>query len=54
MNHKIDLVSVEELSVEDLPETVSGGASSASSYSTISSAGTCAGSLSSLSSWSNN
>lgn len=46
----LDLVSVEELSVEDLPESVSAGASTASSYACIGSVGTCAGTLSTLSS----
>lgn len=45
----LDMVSIEELSVEDLPETLSAGTSSASSYACIGSAGTCAGTLSTLS-----
>ena len=49
----IDLVSVEELSVEDLPDSVSPGASTAGTIGCVSSAGSCAGTASSLSSWSN-
>ncbi|MCT1395253.1 thiocillin family RiPP [Microbacterium sp. p3-SID338] len=48
----LEMVSIEELSVEDLPETVSAGASSFGSYACIGSAGTCAGTLSSLGSFS--
>lgn len=51
MGRTIDLVSVEELSVEDLPQAVAPGASSASSYACISSVGSCAGTLSSVSSY---
>ncbi|MFJ3029992.1 thiocillin family RiPP [Curtobacterium sp. NPDC087080] len=53
MDKAIDLVSVEELSVEDLPQAVAPGASSAGTVGCVSSAGSCAGTLSSVSSYSN-
>ncbi len=52
MDKAIDLVSVEELSVEDLPQAVA-PASSAGTVGCVSSAGSCAGTLSSVSSYSN-
>ncbi len=48
MDKAIDLVSVEELSVEDLPQAVAPGASSAGTVAVWSSAGSCAGTLSSV------
>jgi len=54
MEKTIDLVSVEELSVEDLPQAVAPGASTAGTIGCISSAGSCAGTLSSLSSYNGN
>lgn len=45
---KLDLVSIDELEIEDLNEGAIAGASTASSGSTVSSAGTCAGTLSTV------